>query len=296
MLYNEVMKVLTIINPNSGTWNSKLHIIDVLSVFSKHGYTVETYITQASGDAYNHLKNIKDKYDIVCAFGGDGTANEVINGLMSLEVKPLFAYFPSGTINDFGSNFNLDGNWKDIAERICEGNSKEFDLGKFEDRYFDYVAAFGAMCDVPYTTNRKTKEALGSIAYFLEGITKLPEIKPIKVKVSVNGKTEKITALFGLIFHGGRVAGMEWLPKDKSSVNDGEFNIMIVDYVELPILQQPDIITTLAFQNKHIHWYKASEITLEFEEEVKWTIDGEKAQAQNKITIENIHSALKILC
>jgi len=296
MTYNESMKVLTIINPSSGTWNSKLHIIDVLSVFSKHGYTVETYITQAAGDAYNHVKNIKTKYDIVCAFGGDGTANEVTNGLMALDKKPLFAYFPSGTQNDFGTNFDLVGEWKDIAERICEGHSESFDLGKFEDRYFNYVAAFGAMCDVPYTTNRKTKETLGSIAYILEGISKIPELKPSKVKITVNGKTKKISALFGLIFSGGRVAGMELINKDKSSVNDGEFNILIVDYVELPILQQPDILATLAFQKKHFHWYKASEIRLEFEDEVKWTIDGEKAIADKDITISNIHSALKILC
>lgn len=290
------MKVLTIINPKSGTRNSKNYIIDVLSVFSKHGYIVETYVTQCTGDAFNHIKNLNTKYDIICAFGGDGTANEVTNGLMSLEDKPLFAYFPSGTQNDFGKNFNLEGDWIKLAERICEGKTKEFDLGKFEDRYFNYVAAFGAMCDVPYTTDRKSKETFGNLAYFFEGIGKIGEVKPIKVKVKVNEKEEELTALFGLIFSGGRVAGMDLVSKDKSSVNDGEFNILIIDYVETPILQQIDLISTIAYQNKHFHWYKGSSITLEFEEDVKWTIDGEKATANKEITITNIHNALKILC
>lgn len=286
------MKLLAIINPNSGTKKSKEQILKALNVFSKNKYIVEVYLTQAQNDAFNYLKNNKTKYDVVCVFGGDGTMNEVVNALAEKKEKPAIGYFPSGTVNDFGSNFNLDEDWEVNAERICKGKYKEFDLGKIDNKYFDYVAAFGAMCDVPYTTKRKMKEAVGTLAYVLEGITKLPDIHPIDVKVKVNGKQYEYRALFGLVFSGGRVASTQLVSKNKSSVNDGNFNVMIVDYVGSVV---PDIIAVLAEQKKHIHWFKSSEIEFEFSEKTVWTIDGEKADFNKKVKITNINKALKML-
>ena len=83
---------------------------------------------------------------------------------MRKEQKPLLGYFPSGTMNDFGSNFDLGNDLKTIAEKIVLKQEKPFDVGLFNDRYFNYVAAFGAMCDVPFTTDRNAKEVLGNIA------------------------------------------------------------------------------------------------------------------------------------
>ena len=185
-------KLLMIINARSGLKNSKNGIIDAMDVFCKNGYVVTTYITQGVNDAYHYLKSSKVKYDIVCVFGGDGTLNEVTNGLMAKEEKPMIGYFPSGTMNDFGSNFNLNVDFRTIAENICKDEYKEFDVGCCNGRYFNYVAAFGALCDVPYTTNRKAKETIGNLAYVIEGISKLDEIKPINV-IHAERKMKKST-------------------------------------------------------------------------------------------------------
>ena len=289
------MKVLLIVNPQSGVRSSKNQLVNALAVFSKHKYNVEVYTTQSQGDAYNYLKRNKKHYDIVCCAGGDGTVNEVTNALMTKKDKPLLGYFPSGTMNDFGSNFDLGNDWGDIAERICAGKYKEFDLGLFEKRYFNYVAAFGAMTDVPYSTKRNIKEAFGNFAYFMEGISKLNEVHPVKVKVTIDGKTRTYNTLFGLVFSGGRVAGTELVSKNKSNVNDGKFNIMLVDYVETPIPWVPDLLRTVAEQKKHIHWFNTSEVTLEFEDRLDWTLDGEKASCDKRVTIKNINKALRML-
>ena len=131
------MKLLMLINAKSGLKNSKAHLIDVLDIFCREGYEVTGYVTQRKNDAYEYLMKNEVKYDVVCVFGGDGTMNEVTNALMRKEYKPLLGYFPSGTMNDFGSNFDLGNDFRQIAEKICKHNERSFDVGLFNDSYFN---------------------------------------------------------------------------------------------------------------------------------------------------------------
>jgi len=288
------MKLLLLINARSGTRNSKNHLLDAIDIFCQHGYDVTTYVTQSHNDANRYLKTCKVKYDIVCVFGGDGTMNEVSNALMHKKNKPLIGYFPSGTMNDFGSNFNLGNDFRDIASRICENRQKAFDVGLCNNRYFNYVAAFGAMCDVPFTTDRSAKETLGNIAYILEGIGKLPNIHRIPISYTVNGKDYQKDVLFGLIYSGNRVAGMELEDKRNSRIDDGKFNVLIVEYVPT-IFETPDILNTLINQKKFIHRYRCDKISLTFEEKVPFTLDGEEMEINREADISIIHKALTML-
>ncbi|MBQ1287004.1 MAG: YegS/Rv2252/BmrU family lipid kinase [Erysipelotrichaceae bacterium] len=288
------MKLLLLINARSGLKNSKADLVKVIDIFCAHGYDVSAYVTQKQNDAYEYLMKNRVRYDVVCVFGGDGTMNEVTNALMRREHKPLLGYFPSGTMNDFGSNFDLGNDFVKIAERICEGNVREFDVGKFNDRYFNYVAAFGAMCDVPFTTNRDAKEMLGNIAYIMEGIMKLPEVKMNKIRYTINNRTYKKDVLFGLIYSGNRVAGMELEDKKRSRIDDGLFNVLIVDYVPT-VFNAPDLLSTLLQQDKFIHRYRTKAITLEFEDDVVWTLDGEEAKVKDRAEISITNKALRIL-
>lgn len=290
------MKLLMLVNPRSGMKNSKAHLLDAIDVFCKNGYTVTTYVTQSKDDAEKYLLKNRTKFDIVCVFGGDGTMNEVTNALMRKEQKPLLGYFPSGTMNDFGSNFDLGNDLKTIAEKIVLKQEKPFDVGLFNDRYFNYVAAFGAMCDVPFKTDRNAKEVLGNIAYILEGISHLPDIRKIPVRYTLNGKEYKRNVLFGLIYSGNRVAGMVLDDKNKGKVDDGKFNVLLVDYVP-SIFESTDLFDYLTQKNQLIHRYQTDHITLEFEDdEVVWTLDGEEARTTDRkadITITN--KALRLL-
>ncbi len=294
MFYNVSMKLLLLINARSGLKNSKADLVKVIDIFCAHGYDVSAYVTQKRNDAYEYLMKNRVKYDVVCVFGGDGTMNEVSNALMRKEHKPLLGYFPSGTMNDFGSNFDLGNDFVKIAERICEGNVREFDVGKFNDRYFNYVAAFGAMCDVPFTTNRDAKEMLGNIAYIMEGIMKLPEVKMNKIRYTINNRTYTRDVLFGLIYSGNRVAGMELEDKKRSRIDDGLFNVLIVDYVPT-VFNAPDLLSTILQQDRFIHRYRTKAITLEFEEDVVWTLDGEEAKVKDRAEICITNKALRML-
>ena len=285
-----------LVNARSGMKNSKAHLLDAIDVFCRNGYAVTTYVTQSKNDAERYLLKNRTKYDIVCVFGGDGTMNEVTNALMKKDRKPLLGYFPSGTMNDFGTNFDLGNDPKSIAEKIVERKEHPFDVGLFNDRYFNYVAAFGAMCDVPFKTDRSAKEALGNIAYILEGISHLPDIRKIPVKYTVNGKEYRRNVLFGLIYSGNRVAGMELDDKKHGRVDDGRFNILLVDYLP-SIFETADLFDYLTQKNQLIHRYQTDHVILEFEDDdVVWTLDGEEARTKDgkaEITITN--KALRLL-
>ena len=283
-----------LINAKSGLRNSKSDLLNVMDIFCRNGYDLSVYVTQKENDAYEYLMKNRIAYDVICVFGGDGTMNEVTNALMRKQHKPLLGYFPSGTMNDFGSNFELGSDLKKIAERICRGNVREFDVGKFNDRYFNYVAAFGAMCDVPFTTTRDAKELFGNIAYIMEGISKLPEIRMQKVKYTIADREYKKNVLFGLIYSGNRVAGMELESRKNSRIDDGLFNVLIVDYVPT-YFNAPDLLSTILQSKKFIHRYHTDHITLEFEDDVIWTLDGEEAKIDHKADITITNKALRIL-
>ena len=289
-------KILIIINPKSGKPNAKTKIYNACDIFCAHGYDLGVYFTQAKGDAFRYVKEHGNDFDILLAVGGDGTINEVTNAAMALEKRPQIAYFPSGTMNDFGSNFSLTGNYEDIAERITAKNTRSFDLGYFdEERYFNYVAGFGAFTDVSYKTKRESKEALGSLAYLLEGLGTIPNMKATHTKIRVGKKKEELDVLFGLVFSGNRVAGLELFNR-KHAMNDGSLNILLVEYAP-NIFETANYLALLSqTDNRYLHWFNGSDIEFSFEEDIMWTIDGEEHHGSDHAHITVVKDALEMLC
>ena len=130
-------KVLLLINPNSGKKNSKSQLLDVLNEFSSHNYQMEVYVSQKQMDICHYIEENGEDFDVVAVFGGDGTLNEATNGLMKLKKKPIISYFPTGTMNDFGTNFGLTNDMLKCAKIACKENVETFDVGKMNSRYFN---------------------------------------------------------------------------------------------------------------------------------------------------------------
>ena len=287
-------KLLILINPKSGKTSNKKNILDACEIFFNADYLINIYFTRKSNDAYNYIKKNGNKYDVILIVGGDGTINEATNAIMTLKDKPLISYFPSGTMNDFGTNFNLGNDYIDIANRIIKGNKKAFDICKFNNQYFNYVAGFGAFTDVSYKTKREAKEALGPLAYILEGLGAISHLNGIKTKIKIGKKEEELDVLFGLIFSGNRVAGNQLVNKS-ASIDDGIVNVLLVEYTP-NILEIANYLALISqSNNKYLHWYKGNELTLEFEDKIYWTLDGEKVESDKFVKIEVINKALEML-
>ena len=159
-------KLLFVYNPNSGMGLLKPKLSDVIDIFVKAGYEVTAYPTQSYRDATEKIASYTEDYDLVVCSGGDGTLDEVVTGMCMREDKTPIGYIPTGTTNDFAASLHIPKEVAEAAELAVTGQPFSCDVGKFNDDYFVYIAAFGLFTDVSYETKQKMKNIIG-ILYFL---------------------------------------------------------------------------------------------------------------------------------
>ena len=289
-------KVLVLINPNSGKKNSKESVLDALNVFSANNYQMEIYLSQKPMDVTRYIEENGERFDVVAVFGGDGTLNEATNGLMKLKHKPVISYFPTGTMNDFGTNFGLTNDMKQCATVSCAGNIESFDVGKMNSCYFNYVAGFGAFCNVSYETKQELKKQIGNLAYIIKAIHEIPNLHPYHVKMNLDGKVFEKDLMFGLIINGNRVAGFEMVEQADNTFKDGLFDIILVEHTPNPLelYNYPLGVLHPELNMKYVERYQAKSIIIESQEKLAWTLDGEEGEETLVASIENISQALQI--
>lgn len=289
-------KVLVLINPNSGKKNSKESVLDALNVFSANNYQMEIYLSQKPMDVTHYIEENGKRFDVVAVFGGDGTLNEATNGLMKLKHKPVISYFPTGTMNDFGTNFGLTNDMKQCANIACVGHIESFDVGKINSRYFNYVAGFGAFCNVSYETKQELKKQIGNLAYIIKALHEIPNLHPYHVKMNLDGQVFEKDLMFGLIINGNRVAGFEMVEQADNTFKDGLFDIILVEHTPNPLelYNYPLGVLHPELNMKYVERYQAKSIIIESQEKLAWTLDGEEGEETLVARVENISQALQI--
>lgn len=289
-------KVLVLINLNSGKKNSKESVLDALNVFSANNYQMEIYLSQKPMDVTHYIEENGERFDVVAVFGGDGTLNEATNGLMKLKHKPVISYFPTGTMNDFGTNFGLTNDMKQCANIACAGHIESFDVGKMNSRYFNYVAGFGAFCNVSYETKQELKKQIGNLAYIIKALHEIPNLHPYHVKMNLDGKILEKDLMFGLIINGNRVAGFEMVEQADNTFKDGLFDIILVEHTPNPLelYNYPLGVLHPELNMKYVERYQAKSIIIESQEKLAWTLDGEEGEETLVARVENISQTLQI--
>lgn len=136
-------KMLFIFNPRSGKGSIKNRLMDILDIFVKGGYEVTFTPPSAIWWDWRWPGKRRQNYDIVVASGGDGTLDEIVTGMMLGGYTNPIGYIPSGSTNDFANSFHISKNMLQAATDIVEGLPHAFDVGRFNDDYFVYIAAFG---------------------------------------------------------------------------------------------------------------------------------------------------------
>ena len=190
-------KLLLILNPRAGKTQSRAPLFDAVCALSEAGYLVSVRSTAARGDATRFAAELARHFDVVACSGGDGTLNETITGLMPLEKKPLLAYLPRGSTNDFATSLHISANPVRAALSIADNHRQVLDIGQWNQRYFVYVASFGAFTKSSYSVAQNAKNALGHFAYILEGMKDLNTLRPYRVRVTADGEVFDGEFLFG---------------------------------------------------------------------------------------------------
>lgn len=292
--------LLIIINPVAGKLLARTEMFGIIDVFCRAGYTVTTAITQYAGHGVELAgRAASDGHHIVVCCGGDGTLNEVITGLLQSEEPLPIGYIPTGSTNDFARTLQLSPYPVKAAQAIAEGAPRIIDIGCFnEERYFSYIASFGAFTAASYRAPQEIKNTLGQMAYVLEGVRDIAHIKPYHVRVRTESRCYMGDYVFCSVTNSTSVAGIVKLKKSIVDLEDGLFEVIMVRTPKTP-LDLNRILTGIAnasFDNDMFEFYKANELEFQMPENVNWSLDGEKAEGGERVLIRNLPHSLTIYC
>lgn len=293
-------KLYFILNLQSGkaTISSKLAV--VIDMFTKAGYEVTARPTQERMDACAAAKYACGQgFDLIVCSGGDGTLNEVIQGVMRSEKKLPIGYIPAGSTNDFARGVGIPRNIIDAVQWIIDGKKYPCDIGSFNDKFFTYIAAFGAFTEVTYETSQQVKNVLGHVAYVLNGISRLKNIKSYHMKITYDDEIIEDNYIFGMVTNSSSVAGL--LSLNDFLLDDGLYEVTLIKTPGNPLDLQRIIHSLLNIDidididTAYIKSFRTSKIRFECDDELQWTIDGEFGGAYKTVDVCNNKQAIELM-
>lgn len=291
-------KLLLIMNPCSGKKKANKVLAEIVNIFNRGGYDVIVYTTAARGDATDVVCARANEFDLIVCAGGDGTFNEVVSGILRAESKTPIGYIPAGSTNDFANSLRLSKNLLQAARDIVEGTPKNLDLGRFNERYFSYIASFGAFTKASYATSQSVKNALGHLAYILGGIKEIPSIRSRHLRFTLeDGTVLEDDYIFGAISNSTSVAGVLTLAPELVDMNDGVFELLLVRKPR-SLLELNDCILALTTQDYHtpmLTLVNTARVEIDAPADMDWTLDGEQEFGRAHCVAENLHSAVQVI-
>ncbi|WP_422659793.1 diacylglycerol kinase [Paenibacillus sp. EC2-1] len=271
-------KARLIYNPTSGREEMKRRLADILQRLDNAGIETSCHATTGEGDAtLAAAEAVERGYDLIIAAGGDGTLNEVINGMAEKENIPPLGVFPLGTTNDFARALGIPKNWEEYCDLVIRNVTRPIDLGKANDRYFINIAGGGTLTELTYEVPSKLKTMIGQLAYYLKGLEKMVSLTPQELIIKANGQ-EMIHDEFMvfLIANSNSVGGFEKLAPG-ASIDDGLFDVIALRKCNLAEFVR---VVSLALRGEHINDKKVIHFRTDYMEvvspgPVQLNVDGE---------------------
>ncbi len=234
-------RILLIYNPHACSGKTITYLPEILDCFKQRGLGVDVHETATPGDA-TRIAEKATAYAVIVAAGGDGTINEVINGILTQKnkKKPAFGILPMGTENVLAQELRIPLDPVTACERIVQGNTRTVDLGRAKSngkkRYFIITAGVGFDAHVAHSINPGLKKLLGSTAYVLTGLKELFWYTPAHLRVTMNG-TECRGSF--VIVGNAKLYGGRTMLTHKADMGDGLLDVCI--------LQSKDIFNFIKF-------------------------------------------------
>lgn len=291
-------KLLFIYNIHAGKGLLKSKLAAVLDAFVKAGWDVTVRPTQEAEDATAVTIGRAGEFDRIVCSGGDGTLHEVVSGLMTLEARPEIGYIPAGTTNDFAKNLSLPRGMEAAARAAAAGCPRPVDIGRFNERFFIYVAAFGAFTDVAYNTPQQFKSLFGHLAYVLEGATRLGSLQAYPLTVEHDGAVEEGEFCYGMVSNTISVGGFKGVSAEPVELDDGMFEVLLVRLPQTPAQLQillKSLLQAVPDETGLITSFRASHLRVTCPDELPWTLDGEFGGAPSVAEIDNCTRAVTII-
>lgn len=287
------MKCIFIYNPVSGRGTIKKNIAFIVNKLQEKFDTVDVYETCGKGDMTRAAHEAATMYDAIIFSGGDGSFNEVLQGVATAERMPVLGYIPAGTVNDIAHSLKIPKKLKKALKIIVEGRTEALDCVKINDRFAMYVVAAGAFTSATYTTPQSQKKLIGKMAYGLEGLKKNMKFDIFGIEVDDGKQVVSTESVFVLLMNGRYVAGLRI--NKGGSFTDGKVEVALIKQTKNPtFLKRIRAFGALArlflfgyrFKEKQILRFEGSHFKIAADDSVIWNFDGEKGISGNvEITV-----------
>lgn len=290
-------KLLFIVNPRAGKTKSTAPLFDAVAAFSRAGYLVRVFVTEAGGQARDIAAKWGGQYDLVVCAGGDGTLNETISGLMQLEQRPPLGYLPNGSTNDFAASLHLHTTVEAAARAVAGGVPYSLDIGRHNDRYFAYVASFGAFTRSSYSASQAAKNALGHFAYILEGLGDLDSLRPYRCAIDADGEHFEGDFIFGAVCNSTSLGGLVKLDPKHVAMDDGTFELLLLRMPKTALDLQNLItaMTRMQYDYPGVIFRHVKNVVLTTDENISWSLDGEYAASAPRVEIQCLPGAIELV-
>lgn len=293
-------RIKFIINPSSGRQSMEKKVDALSKLLLDDGYILSKFFTKKKDDAMKEaLETCNEDWDLIIACGGDGTVNEVIEGIMKSKRKVPISILPSGTVNDFASYLQIPKNIPDYFQMIQKANIIDIDVGRVNSEYFANVAAGGILTSVGYQADVEYKAIFGRLAYYFEGLKEITQDgfnpKPFKARIISDEYNSEEEILLFVISNSSSIGGFKNLAPE-ADVIDGLLDVIIIRKSPMTELANIffNVLTGEHIRHPNVKYFKTKSITIDTDSDVDIDMDGEYA-GKLPATFHAIPKALKIL-
>lgn len=287
-------KVLLIINPVAGHRAARRALYPLVQRLCEGGQMATVYATSAPGQARSVAEARGGDFARVICCGGDGTLNEVLDGLLRAGVRVPVGYVPTGTTNDLAHALRLPTKLSRAMELAVTGPVRDHDVGLLcEKQLFDYVASFGAFVQTAYATPQRLKNALGRTAYFVCGLPEVFALRPRRLTLVADGQRLEGDFYFGSISNSTRIAGLIDLDRAGVVFDDGKLEVLLIRRPPTPRALRD--LARGRFDERYFVFLHAQEVEMRFTVPTEWTADGERAGLLTQVRARCLPRAVQLV-
>jgi len=288
------MKYLLLYNPASGRTNFKTHLSYIENVFAQSIHELTVYESKAPKDLEKYAFKQASNFDVFLVAGGDGTINEVVNGMMKSEKRPALAVLPGGTANDIAAILGINKSIKRSLKIFFNSEPVLMDLNQINDQYFVYTVSSGILSRISYDVSRRHIKKYGYLAYVIAAMQDLALDYRYPIKITANGQVINCECVMVLGLSTNRVGGIRLFNFSNAKLNDGLF--------ELRFFKRSRKMWRFRFLSSLIRGGKrlredlhlvSDHFIIETDDKVRWNVDGEYA-CNGKIEIKTHKEAIRV--
>lgn len=291
---NSLSSLQFVINPSAGQGKYRRIINAIHTTLSGSGLHYDIKVLQYRGEAASIAKKAADSYSVVVAVGGDGTVNQVLNGIV--DSQAILGIIPAGTGNGFARALGLPLRSEEACQVLVEGRIRGLDVGKANSRYFLGTAGVGFDALISKFAGERLGPLRGMWLYFLAGALTFYKFTPQLMDVKIDSRIVKVSPLLVAIANTRRYGGKALIAPN-AKPDDGLLDVCVIQDMNAVRLVRhlPKLFTGQHIHLPDVAMYRGRKIAIDAPKPIPVHVDGEAIGSYSRIRFTLLPKAVRVL-